>query len=325
MIMSVLIYAFPDAGKFPKSVLESASYAFALAAQTDGSVTALVTGNPSGTELDKLGRSGVSKILLTPEPGGPAFDSRAYTALLASAAEASGASVVLFSDGAISRAVAPRVAVRLQAGYVAGVMGLPESIAPFRIRRSVFTGKAYGFAEITSSVKVLILARNSWQIAENPVTCTIDQFVPGITLPAAGFEVAKVEEQSGAIRLQDAGVVVSGGRGLKSGDNWKILEDLAASLGAALACSRPVADEGWRPHQEHVGQTGKVIAPNLYFACGISGAIQHIGGISSSRVIVAINKDPEAPIFQFARYGIVGDLFQVLPALTQAINKLKSE
>lgn len=171
----------------------------------------------------------------------------------------------------------------------------------------------------------MILARNSWQIAENPVTCTVENFVPEIAVPAAGFEVVKVEEQTGAIRLQDAEVVVSGGRGLKSGDNWKILEELAGSLGAAMACSRPVADEGWRPHQEHVGQTGKVIAPNLYFACGISGAIQHIGGISSSRVIVAINKDPEAPIFQFARYGIVGDLFQVLPVLTQAIKKLKSE
>jgi electron transfer flavoprotein alpha subunit len=325
MIMSVLIYAIHDAGKFPKSVLELASYAFALANQAGGQVTALVTGNPAGSELDKLGKYGVAKILLTPEPGGRAFDNRAYAAFMASAAQASGASCVLFSDGSISRAVAPRVAVRLQAGYVAGVMGLPESIEPFRIRRSVFTGKAYGFVEITSPVKVMILARNSWQIAENPVPCAVENFVPGIKVPDIGFDVLKVEEQTGTIRLQDAEVVVSGGRGLKSGDNWKILEELAGSLGAAMACSRPVADEGWRPHQEHVGQTGKVIAPNLYFACGISGAIQHIGGISSSRVIVAINKDPEAPIFQFARYGIVGDLFQVLPSLTQAIKKLKSE
>lgn len=325
MIMPILIYAHHDGEKFPKPVLELASYAFALAGQAGGTVTAMVTGSPGKSDLEKLGQYGVSKILVTPEPSGPSFDNRAYAALLASAAEACSASIVLFADNSTSRAVAPRMAVRLKAGFVSGVAGLPVRMDPFTVKRSVFTGKASACAEILTPVKVLILARNTWQIAENHVDCLIEQLTPVVSLPATDFQVVKAVEQTGTVRLQDAEVVVSGGRGMKSADNWKILVDLADSLGAALACSRPVADEGWRPHQEHVGQTGKVIAPNLYIACGISGAIQHIGGISSSRVIVAINKDPEAPIFQFARYGIVGDLFQVLPELTEAVKKLKTE
>ncbi len=323
--MSILIYANHDAGKFPKTVFELASYASALSGLTGEPVTALVTGSPAQSELEKLGNYGISKIWLTPEPGMPALDNRAFAALLSAAAVAGNAGVVLFTDNSMSRAVAPRLAVRLNAGYAAGVIGLPESLNPFRIRRSVFTGKASAFVEFGSSAKVLILARNSWQVVENKIPLSVESFVPSEALPTSAFEVVDVAEQSGAVRLQDAEVVVSGGRGLKSGDNWGVLHDLADALGAGMACSRPVADEGWRPHQEHVGQTGKVIAPNLYIACGISGAIQHIGGISSSRVIVAINKDPEAPIFQFARYGIVGDLFQVLPALIQAVKKLKSE
>ncbi len=325
MSMSVMIYAGLDAGKFPKSVLELASYAYALAGQIGGTVTAAVIGNPVEEELQKLGGFGVTKILVAANPGEPTADNRAYAALLASMGESCGASVILLSDGALTRGVAPRLAVRLKAGYVAGVSGLPEISGPFTVKRSVFTGKAYAYVEITTPVKVLILARNSWQIKENRVNADVVQFTASVPVLPPAFQVTAVTEQTGSVRLQDAEVVVSGGRGLKSGENWNILEDLAASLGAALACSRPVADEGWRPHQEHVGQTGKVIAPNLYIACGISGAIQHIGGISSSRVIVAINKDPEAPIFQFARYGMIGDLFQVLPELTRAVKKLKTE
>lgn len=323
--MSVFIYARHDGEKFSKTVLELASYANALAALSGGSVTAFVTGNLPEPEIQKLGFYGVSRVLVYREFAGHALDNRMFAVIVASAVEVSGASVILLTDDAVSRAVAPRLAVRLNAGYVAGVVGLPLKLDPFTVRRTVFTGKASAGMEITSPVKVLILARNTWQVAENSVTCAIETFKPAVSLPAADFQVAKVVEQTLAIRLQDAEVVVSGGRGMRNADNWKVLEDLATAMGAALACSRPVADEGWRPHQEHVGQTGKVIAPNLYIACGISGAIQHIGGISSSKVIVAINKDPEAPIFQFARYGIVGDLFQVLPELTLAVKKLKSE
>lgn len=323
--MSVLIFAQHEGGKFPKTVFELASYAYALAGQTGSEVTALVTGNISEAAQRELGQFGVARVLVSPEPDSPAFDNRAMAFHVASAAAFTGASVVLFADFAISRAVAPRVAVRLKAGMISGVSGLPVSSDPFTVKRSVFTGKASAYAEILTPVKILILARNTWQSIENKVDCTIEQYTPDGSLPASDFSLVHAVGQTGAIRLQDAGVVVSGGRGLRSGDNWKILEELAASLGAALACSRPVADEGWRPHQEHVGQTGKVIAPNLYIACGISGAIQHIGGISSSKVIVAINKDPEAPIFQFARYGIIGDVFQVIPALTEAVKKIKSE
>lgn len=322
--MSVLIYAHHEDGRFPKPVLELASFAYALAGLTGGSVTAVSTDNLPESDLKKLSRYGVAKILVLPGLAGRSLDSRAFSAMLASAAETIGASLILFADSTLSRAVAPRLAVRLKASYVSGISGLPSQLDPFTVKHTVFTGKATAHVEIATPVKVLILARNSWQIAENPVTCRIESFKPAITLPEADFEVVKVSAQTGSIHLQDAELVVSGGRGLKSAANWNILEDLAGALGAALACSRPVADEGWRPHQEHVGQTGKVIAPNLYIACGISGAIQHIGGISSSRVIVAINKDPEAPIFQFARYGIVGDLFQVVPELTGAVKKFKS-
>ncbi|MFA6127161.1 MAG: electron transfer flavoprotein subunit alpha/FixB family protein [Bacteroidales bacterium] len=322
--MSILIYIQQEEGKFAQSFLELASYAYALANQTGGTVTAFVAGGAAESDIKNLGNYGISTILMEAGSSGQPFDNRSSAISIASAASALGATCVLFADNSSSRAIAPRLAVKLKAGYVSGVAGLPLKIEPFMVRRLVFTGKASASIEILTPVKVLILARNSWQISENQVACSIEQVNPAAGLPIPEFEVVKVTGQTGAVRLQDAEVVVSGGRGLKSGDNWGILEELAESLGAALACSRPVADEGWRPHQEHVGQTGKVIAPNLYIACGISGAIQHIGGISASRVIVAINKDPEAPIFQFAKYGIAGDLFQVVPQLTQAVKKLKS-
>jgi len=274
--MSVLLYAHQENGKFAKPVLELASYAYALAKQVGGSVTAIVVGDLRESDLQGLGQYGVSKVIVMPEPSGPAFDNQAYAALLSSAAKDCGATCVLLSDSSLSRAVGPRMSVRLKAGYVTGVVGLPVQTNPFTVKRSVFTGKAVTFAEVVTPVKVLILARNTWQIAQNKVDCTIEKLTPSIALPTAEFKVVQVEEQTSAIRLQDAEIVVSGGRGMRNAENWPVLEDLAAALGAALACSRPVADEGWRPHQEHVGQTGKVIAPNLYFACGISGAIQHI-------------------------------------------------
>ena len=322
--MSVFIFAQHDGSRFPKPVLEMASYASSLAGQTGDLVTAFVIGTLPGTELDKLGNLGVSRILVASEPEGPGFDNRQYAALMSDAVSSTGATIVLFPDSAISRAVAPRLAVKLDAGYVAGVSGMPVSLDPFTVKRSVFTGKASALAVIGSPVKVLVLARNTWETVQNPVETVVEPFKTSISLPRQEFSILQTDTISGTLRLEDAEIVVSGGRGMKSGDNWKILEELAGALGAATACSRPVADEGWRPHREHVGQTGKVIAPNLYVACGISGAIQHIGGISASKVIVAINRDPEAPIFQFARYGVVGDVNQVLPELTKAIIKLKS-
>jgi electron transfer flavoprotein alpha subunit len=322
--MSVFIHAYHDGKQFPKNIFELASFAHSLAGQLGTDAGALLVGPVPDEQIGLLGKYGISRVVVAPQAAGQPMDNRSDAAFLAAMAEHAGATILVMADSSFSRGVAPRLAVRLKAGYVTGVTGLPLTIEPFVVRRKVFTGKALAHAEIATPVKVMLLARNSWQMTEQPEVPVVETFSLPEPLTAADFEVLSSEGSTSALRLQDADIVVSGGRGMKSAENWPVIEDLARVLGAALACSRPVADEGWRPHQEHVGQTGKIISPNLYVACGISGAIQHIGGISSSKVIVAINKDPEAPIFQFARYGVVGDLFQVVPALTEAIRKLKS-
>ncbi|MEZ5084372.1 MAG: electron transfer flavoprotein subunit alpha/FixB family protein, partial [Bacteroidales bacterium] len=223
------------------------------------------------------------------------------------------------------KALAPRVSVKLKAGLVAGVCALPSTTDPFVIKKKAFTGKAFANVKVNSTKKVLTLSQNSFEISESDSNATMESFSPTFSESDFRTEVKDVTKITGKVLLTDAEIVVSGGRGMKGAENWGPIEELAGLLGAATACSRPVSDEGWRPHEEHTGQTGKIIAPNLYIAAGISGAIQHLAGVSSSKCIVAINKDNEAPIFEAADYGVIGDVHQVLPALVQAVKAFKAE
>jgi electron transfer flavoprotein alpha subunit len=240
--------------------------------------------------------------------------------LIASEAQANGASTILFSHDLIGKAVAPRLSVRLNAGLVSGAVALPEGDGSIKV--NVFSGKAMGLVKVNSSSRIISLLPNSIQPEKNGNTCTVEE--TSGNAGSAAIKVISTKKPEGEIPLPEAELVVSAGRGLKGPENWTMIEDLAKSLGAATACSRPVADIGWRPHHEHVGQTGVAIRPNLYIAVGISGAIQHLAGVNGSKVIVVVNTDPEAPFFKAADYGIVGDAFEVVPKLTAAINKFKA-
>jgi electron transfer flavoprotein alpha subunit len=253
------------------------------------------------------------------------LDNQLYTGIIAAAADKVQAKVVVFANNNTGKALAPRLSVRLKAGLASGVTAVPESVNPFRVTKKVFSGKAFSKVKIHSDKVVLTLAQNSYEIIETGGTASVETFDPGTDASIAKTDVRDVQKQTGKILLTDAEIVVSGGRGMKSGANWQPLEDLADVLGAALACSRPVSDEGWRSHDEHTGQTGKIIAPNLYLAFGISGAIQHLAGVSSSKYIVAVNTDKDAPIFEAADYGIVGDALKILPDFIEEIKAAKAQ
>ena len=318
--MSILVYTENWDGKFKKLSFELVSYASAIAKELDVTVTALSIGNVADDELKKLGNYGASKILSVNDDRFASLDNKAIAATVAKAAE--GAKVVLFAHNNLGKAIAPRVAVKLNAGLVSGVTALPSSINPFIIQKKAFTGKAFANVQVNSDVKVLTFSQNSFELVESENTATVESYDPEVADDAFSTKVKEINKITGKVLLTDAEIVVSGGRGMKGGDNWGGLEELADLLGAGLACSRPVSDEGWRGHSEHVGQTGKIIAPNLYFAFGISGDIQHLGGVSSSKVIVAVNKDPEAPIFETADYGVIGDVFKVLPQLIEGVKEM---
>ncbi|MEI6766387.1 MAG: electron transfer flavoprotein subunit alpha/FixB family protein [Bacteroidota bacterium] len=321
--MSVLIYTENWDGKFKKLSFELISYGSAIAKMLGTKAVVLSIGSVPEEELKKAGAYGASKILSAQDAKLMALDNQVYASVIAQAAEKEQAQVIVFAGNNTGKAIAPRVSVKLKAGLVAGVMGLPNSADPFVVRKKVFTAKAFSDVVIKSPVRILTLAQNSFGIVEEAADCPIEAFTPALKDTDFGTVVKDVNKIQGTILLTDAEIVVSGGRGMKSADNWAPIEELAGLLGAATACSRPVSDEGWRPHSEHVGQTGKVIAPTLYFALGISGAIQHLGGISSSKYIVAINKDKDAPIFETANYGVLGDLQTVLPSLIAEVKKLK--
>lgn len=321
--MAVLTYTENWDGKFKKVSFELVSYAKKIADQLGTEAIALSIGNVADDELKKLGNYGASKVVSVQDERLNVLVNKAYASIITQVAEKENADVIVFANNYAGKAVAPRVAVKLKAGAVTGVTAVPSSMDPFIVKKKVFTNKAFADVIVKSPKKVLTLFQNSVDLAETGEEAQIEQFSPELNDADFKTRVLDVNKITGKVLLTDAEVVVSGGRGMKSADNWPPLEELATELGAATACSRPVSDEGWRPHEEHVGQTGKIIAPNLYFALGISGAIQHLGGVSSSKCIVAVNTDKDAPIFEAADYGIIGDIQKVLPELVQGIKDLK--
>lgn len=321
--MSVLVFTENWEGKFKKVSFELVSYASKIAEMLNTQTVALSIGNVQEEELNSLGKYGADKIISVHDEKLNIFDNQAYTAAIAQVAEKEDAKVVVMAQNNMGKALAPRLSVKLKAGLGAGVSKLPSSVDPFTVFKKVYSGKAYANVTIKSDIKILTLAQNSFEFEENAKSPVIETFEPSISDDMIKTSVANVEKQTGKLLLTDAEIVISGGRGMKSGDQWGPIEELAEVLGAATACSRPVSDEGWRPHEEHTGQTGKIIAPNLYIAAGISGAIQHLAGISASKCIVAINTDKDAPIFEAADYGIVGDASKVLPDLIEAVKEVK--
>jgi electron transfer flavoprotein alpha subunit len=318
--MSIIVYTESEKGKFKKTALEVVSYAKAIADQMGTSVTA-VTINADNAE--NLGNYGASKVLSINNDALSAFNAKSYAAAIEQAAKQEGAKVVVVSSSADSKYIAPLLAVGLDAGYVSNVFEAPSSVSPFTVKHSVFTNKAFANTEINTDVKVVGLSNNSFGLVESGGSASVEDFSP--SLPAAGVTVESIDRATDKVSIADAEIVVSGGRGLKGPENWGMIEELAEVLGAATACSKPVSDLGWRPHSEHVGQTGKPVASNLYIAIGISGAIQHLAGINSSKVKVVINTDPEAPFFKAADYGVVGDAFEVVPKLIEKLKAFKAQ
>ncbi|MDP4797255.1 MAG: electron transfer flavoprotein subunit alpha/FixB family protein [Crocinitomicaceae bacterium] len=310
--MSTLVYINSRNG-LAKNALEAVTYGKKLGSN----VTVITTGTADDATLAKLGEYGASKVLIDKSISGD--DSQQLTRVIATAAQTVGATTIVFSHDLTAKAVAPRLSVRLKAGLISGAISVPEGDT---VKVNVFSGKAFGNVKVTSAIKIISLLPNSIQPEESGSACAVESFNGNAGESKVKLLETKVPE--GEIPLPEAELVVSAGRGLKGPENWGMVEDLAKVLGAATACSRPVADIGWRPHHEHVGQTGVAIRPNLYIAAGISGAIQHLAGVNGSKVIVVINTDAEAPFFKAADYGVLGDAFEVLPRLTEAIKKFKS-
>ncbi|WP_396184801.1 electron transfer flavoprotein subunit alpha/FixB family protein [Flavobacterium sp.] len=319
--MSILIYAESAEGKFRKVAFELASYAKKVAESLGTTVTAVTINTGDVSELSKYG---VDKVLKVTNDKLSGFSAKAYADVIKQAAQKEGAKLVLLSSTTDSIYLAPLVAVSLEAGFASNVVGLPLSTSPFQVKRTAFSNKAFNITEIETDIKILGLAKNSYGIFENASTLAQEDFNPTIGDNDFGIKVESIEKGSGKVTIADADIVVSAGRGLKGPENWGMIEELAGVLGAATACSKPVSDLDWRPHSEHVGQTGKPVAANLYIAIGISGAIQHIAGINSSKVKVVINTDPEAPFFKVADYGIVGDAFDVVPKLIEKMKAFKA-
>ena len=320
--MSLLIYAESADGKFKKVAFELASYAKKVAESLGTTVTA-VTVNAS--DVSELSNYGVNKVLKVTNSKLDNFNAKAYADVVKQAAQKEGAKVIVLSSTTDSLYLAPLVAVGLEAGFASNVVELPVSTSPFQVKRTAFSNKAFNITEISTDVKVISIGKNSFGLVESSSSLTEEDFTPTLNDADFNVKVESVEKSTGKVTIADADVVVSGGRGLKGPENWGILEELATVLGAATACSKPVSDLGWRPHSEHVGQTGKPVATNLYIAVGISGAIQHIAGINSSKVKVVINSDAEAPFFKVADYGIIGDAFDILPKLTQKLKEFKAQ
>jgi electron transfer flavoprotein alpha subunit len=318
--MSVLVYIEHADGHFKKSAYEVVSYAKAIADQTGTNLTAISIGNVEEEQLKELGKYGASKVLTVSSEELKNFINQAYAAVIAEAATKENADLVVLSNSFSGKGLAPRIAVKLKAGLIDGATELPNRAdQKFSVKKTAFSGKAFATTELNSANKIIALNPNAFGVKEVPTEVVIESFSPATKALDFNAIVKDIIRATDKVSLADAELVVSAGRGLKGPENWGMIEELANLLGAATACSKPVSDADWRPHSEHVGQTGITISPNLYIAIGISGAIQHIAGISSSKVIVVINKDAEAPFFKVADYGIVGDAFEVVPKLIQAL------
>ena len=318
--MSVLAYIESSKGKIKKNAFEIVSYSSALAKQLGVEMIVLTINSEDNSELSKYG---ATRIITITNPDLENFDAHIISNVIAQVAKNSVSSYVVVSSSVNSRYMSPLLAVELEAGYLSNVMELPSDLNPFTVKRTAFTNKAFCDATIKSNIKIIGLSSNAFGIVENETNSSEEQFKP--TLLDKKITVKSTEKVSGKISIADADIVVSAGRGLKGPENWNLIEDLAQTLGAATACSKPVSDMGWRPHSEHVGQTGKPVSTNLYIAIGISGAIQHLAGINSSKIKVVINNDPEAPFFKAADYGVVGDAFDVVPKLNEKLKAFKAQ
>ncbi len=317
--MSVLVYTESENGDFKKTAFEVASYAKGIADMMGTSVTAIAV---NGGDTASLGNYGVDKVLNVTNSTLDNFNAEGYASVIAQAAKSEGATVVVVSQSANAKYLAPLLSVSLEAGYASNVVGLPKSTAPFNVKRTAFTNKAFNYTDITTDIKIVGLGKNAYGLKETSGAAVTEDF--SVQLDVQGVTVASVDKATDKVSIADAEIVVSAGRGLKGPENWGMIEEMADILGAATACSKPVSDLGWRPHGEHVGQTGKPVASNLYIAIGISGAIQHLAGINSSKVKVVINNDPEAPFFKAADYGIVGDAFDIVPELNEKLKAFKA-
>lgn len=320
--MSIVVYTESENGKFKKNAFEVASYASAIAKQMGTSVTAI---SFNASDNESLASYGISKVLNVSGDQLNTFNAKAYARIIAEASEKENAKVVVVSSSTDSKFLAPILAAKLKAGYVPNVVAEPENTNPFTVKRTAFSNKGFAHTQIMTDVKVVGVSNNAFGVHDNAVNVSVEDFNPALNDADFTTKSIEVDKVVGKATIADADIVVSGGRGLKGPENWGMIEELADILGAATACSKPVSDMGWRPHGEHVGQTGKPVASNLYIAIGISGAIQHLAGVSSSKVKVVINIDPEAPFFKAADYGIVGDAFDIVPKLTEKLREFKAQ
>jgi len=317
--MSVLVYIENPNNHLKKTGFEAAYYAHLTAKSLGTDAIALVIGKCEN--VDVLGKYGVSKIIHLNASEDVKFDPQTYTSMITTASADHNCKIVLLAQTANGKSLAGRLGIRLNAGVVSGANSLPNVSNGFEVTKSVYSGKAIVTYKIETETKVVSIMGNTIQPVE--VGNSVQPTLENQTIPTTKLKVLNNKTTEGTVPLPEAELVVSAGRGMKGPENWAIIDDLASVLGATTACSRPVADSDWRPHHEHVGQTGVAIRPNLYIAIGISGAIQHLAGVNNSKVIVVINKDPEAPFFKAADYGVVGDLFEVVPRLTEALKKYK--
>ena len=314
--MAVFVYAENINGIYKKAAFEAVSYAKTVAGQLGETVTAISV-NPTDSS-DLLYKYGADKVINIKDEGLKNFSAKAYAKAVSEVADGN---ILVFPHTTDASSIAPMLAIMKNYSLITNVLEAPESITPFQVKRRAFSGKGFMHAKADAAGVIVTVSQNAFGVKENPASGTEE--VKNLTIENEDTKVLSHEQSSGKLDLKEAEIVVSAGRGMKGPEDWGMIEDLADTLGAATACSKPVSDIGWRPHSEHVGQTGKAIAPNLYIAVGISGAIQHLAGVNSSKTIVVINSDPEAPFFKSADYGIVGDAFQIIPELTQKIKALK--